>query len=104
MTSLKHHFQGQRLLGIAIALVAGILLGSVQSYAGKNRGGGESAGRLGKTVFVDISVFGRKNKAAKRMTKMHLEYAREGWTVQDVSIYTENGDLQGFFVTYVKGR
>jgi hypothetical protein len=35
---------------------------------------------------------------------MHQEYAREGWTLQEVTIYTENGDLEGFFITYVKEK
>jgi hypothetical protein len=61
-------------------------------------------GRIAKTVFLDISVFGRKDRAANRMTKMHQEYAREGWTLQEVTIYTENGDLEGFFITYVKEK
>ncbi len=53
-------------------------------------------------VFVGVSPLGRKDRAAKRMTKQHQEYAKEGWTVANVVVYTENGDLEGFFVTYVK--
>ncbi len=36
------------------------------------------------------------------MTELHEEFAQEGWTVIGVAVYTENQDLEGFFVTYVK--
>ncbi len=39
------------------------------------------SGRLGKTVFVDVSQFGRKKKAAKGMTELHEHFAQEGWTL-----------------------
>lgn len=90
-----------RLLPIVLAFVCGALLGTAQSFAGKSKD--ESAsGRMGKTVFVDVSEFGRKKKAAKNMTEQHEEFAQEGWTVIGVAVYTENQDLEGFFVTYVK--
>ena len=52
------------------------------------------------TVFVDISVMSRKRRAAEKINELHQAYGEQGWTVVDVSIYTENGDLQDFFVTY----
>lgn len=53
-----------------------------------------------RTVFQDVSRFGRKNSAAKNMTELHGEQAREGWVFADLEPYTENGDLEGFFITY----
>jgi hypothetical protein len=92
-----------RLLPIALAFTLGVFLATAQSFAGKSKDETAStSGRLGKTVFVDVSAVGRRNKAAKRMTKMHMEYAKKGWTVVNVVVYTENGDLEGFFVSYVK--
>lgn len=55
----------------------------------------------GMTVYLDISVMGRKKRAAKRMTELHEENFRKGWTVVDVEPYLENGDLQGFYMNYV---
>jgi hypothetical protein len=52
------------------------------------------------TLFQDVSRFGRKNSAAKNMTELHAEQAREGWVFIDLEPYTENGDLEGFFLTY----
>jgi hypothetical protein len=94
-----------RIVPVALALVVGVSLGTaVKSFAGKEVESSAFKGRIAKTVFLDISVFGRKDRAANRMTKMHQEYAREGWTLQEVTIYTENGDLEGFFITYVKEK
>ncbi|MFQ5994410.1 MAG: hypothetical protein ACE5K1_04900 [Acidiferrobacterales bacterium] len=101
MAMLSSWFNVHRMFAVVLALVCGMLLGTTESVVGESK---ETAarGQLGKTVFVDISALGRRNKAAKKMTKMHAEFARQGWTVIDVSVYSENDDLEGFFVTYVK--
>ena len=54
------------------------------------------------TVFHDISGFGRKDRAAERMTERHDEMALSGWRFAGMEIYTENGDLEGFFVSYTR--
>lgn len=55
----------------------------------------------GITIYMDVSALGRTTRAAKRMTELHQAYFAKGWTVVDVDPYIENGDLQGFFITYV---
>ena len=55
----------------------------------------------GMTVYMDVNFGGRKEKAATRMTELHTEFFAKGWTVIDVEPYVENGDLQGFFITYI---
>ncbi len=55
----------------------------------------------GLTVYMDTSFLGRKHRAAKNMTELHQENFNKGWMVVDVDPYIENGDLQGFFITYV---
>ncbi len=68
-----------RLLPIVFAFGLGAFLATAQSFAGKSKDETASTNsQLGKTVFVDVSVFGRRNKEAKRMTKMHMEYAKKG--------------------------
>lgn len=52
------------------------------------------------TVFLDVNKFTRKNLAAKKMTKSHNEFAAKGYELVSVNPYTENGDLEGFFVSY----
>jgi hypothetical protein len=54
------------------------------------------------TVFHDISGFGRKDRAAEKMTANHGEMALSGWRYAGMVIYTENGDLEGFYVSYTR--
>ncbi|HSM69285.1 MAG TPA: hypothetical protein VK830_06185, partial [Xanthomonadales bacterium] len=54
------------------------------------------------TVFQDVSLLGRKDRAAVNMTRRHAEMAEQGWRFADSAIYTENGDLEGMFLTYVR--
>ncbi len=92
-----------RLLAFALVFVAGVMLGTMQSFAGKaEEDAAMPAGKAAKTVFVGASKMGKRDRAAKKMTEQHENYAKEGWTVVNVAVYTENNDLEGFFVTYVK--
>jgi hypothetical protein len=59
----------------------------------------ESAPATIKTVFV--SGHGESSMADK-VNKMHAEMAAKGWKFADLDIYTENSDMQGIFVTYVR--
>ena len=103
MKSISNVLREYRLLPLALVFVAGVMLGTAQSFAGQTKEDVAAAtGKDGKTVFMDVGMLGKKGRVAKRMTKQHQEYAEEGWTVADVAVYTENGDLEGFFVTYVK--
>lgn len=52
------------------------------------------------TVFVDVDFGAREDGAAKDLNRTHLAFERQGYELLDVTPYTENGDLQGFFVSY----
>lgn len=54
------------------------------------------------TIFMDITAFTRKNSAARKMTNHHNEFAAKGYELVSVNPYTENGDLEGFFLSYKK--
>jgi hypothetical protein len=54
------------------------------------------------TVFHDVSRIGRKDRAAANLTRRHADMAVEGWRFADSVVYTENGDLEGLFVTYIR--
>jgi len=54
------------------------------------------------TIFHDVSGFGRRNRAAERMTEKHDEMALSGWRFANMVIYTENGDLEGFYLSYTR--
>ena len=52
------------------------------------------------TEFIDVSALGRKNSAAEKMTERANERAAQGWRQVDMEIYTENSDLEGFFMVF----
>jgi len=54
------------------------------------------------TVWIDASWGFRNQGAANSLSKAHQAFATRGYKVLSVEPYIENGDLQGFFVTYQK--
>ena len=56
------------------------------------------------TVWIDASWGLRNQGAANDLSRAHKAFAAQGYRVVDVAPYIENGDLQGFFVTYEKIR
>ena len=54
------------------------------------------------TIWVDASWGFRNQGAANNLTRAHSAFAAQGYKVVSVEPYIENGDLQGFFVTYQK--
>ena len=54
------------------------------------------------TIWVDASWGFRHQGAANSLSKAHQAFLVRGYKVVSVEPYIENGDLQGFFVTYQK--
>jgi hypothetical protein len=54
------------------------------------------------TVFVNTVIGSRTGGSAKRINESHAEMEAKGWRFMNLETYTENGDLVGFFVTYVR--
>ena len=52
------------------------------------------------TIFVDITSVSRKKHAASKMTKLHQQFAKQGYELLSIATYNENGDFEGFFVSY----
>ena len=52
------------------------------------------------TIWVDATWGFRNQGAANDLTDAHRAFAAHGYRVEDVEPYIENGDLEGFFVTY----
>jgi len=50
-----------------------------------------------KTVFVDGKG---QSGFADKVNKKHAEMTAQGWRFADLEVYTEDGDMQGAFVTY----
>lgn len=54
------------------------------------------------TIWVDASWGFRNQGAANSLNRAHQVFDQRGYRVHSVVPYIENGDLQGFFVTYEK--
>lgn len=61
-----------------------------------------SANMQAATIWVDASWGFRNQGAANSLSRAHQAFATRGYKVVSVEPYIENGDLQGFFVTYQK--
>lgn len=89
-----------RFIPLLLALVAGAagsLLATHASVASAQTAPADSV-----TVFIDATFGFRKNHMANQLTKSHAEYAAKGYHFAAMAPYTENGDMQGFFVTYTR--
>src|SRR5688572_30280153 len=62
----------------------------------------QKSGLLATTIWVDATWGFRNQGAANALSRAHQAFATRGYRVQSVEPYIENGDLQGFFVTYQK--
>ncbi len=93
------------LLGLAVAVGANSALAQAQMPAAAPAvaAAAASAGwTKATTVFVNTVMGSRTGGSAKRINEMHAEMEAKGWRFMSLETYTENGDLVGFFVTYVK--
>jgi len=52
------------------------------------------------TVWIATTWGFRKSSAAQDLNDAHRVFGAHGYEVVSVESYIENGDLQGFFVTY----
>ena len=57
-------------------------------------------GESGYTVYVDVTFGMRKKVAAAELNDAHAAFGARGFEPVAVTAHEENGDLQGFFVTY----
>ena len=92
--------KGTTLIGTLAGLLAGILL--AQSGPLSAQAAAEATCQEALTVFLDASRLSRRSFGAGNMTELHAEKAAEGWQFADMEIYTENGDLEGFFLSYTR--
>ena len=58
------------------------------------------SGAAGHTVYVDVTFGMRKTVAARELNQAHRAFSDQGFEPVAVTAHEENGDLQGFFVTY----
>lgn len=87
-------------LMLAIALPAQAAL--FEKFFDKSADDAVRAGLVAVTVWVEASWGFRNQGAANSLSRTHQVFATRGYRVHSVEPYIENGDLQGFFVTYQK--
>ena len=68
----------------------------------ENSGAGHCPKTMASTVFVDDKTGSRQKGSAERLSEAHRKAQDQGWDFKDLEVYIEDGDLQGFFVTYVR--
>ena len=82
-----------------VALTAGMLATATLFSAASQAKDEEPVTQNTMTVWVD----GKGHTGfAELLNKIHAEMETKGWKFGDLEIYTENGDMQGAFVTYVR--
>jgi hypothetical protein len=87
-----------------IAVMFGLLVGMVLAQSGKLSAQSAPVAECqeAKTIFRDSSRFSRRKLGAANMSEKHDEYTGSGWKFVDMETYIENGDLEGFFLTYTR--
>lgn len=54
------------------------------------------------TVFIPDKTGSKQKGSAEKLRASHKNAESQGWNFDEMSIYIEDGDLQGFFVTYTR--
>ena len=62
-------------------------------------GAADDKAATAKTVWLDGKG---QSSMADKVNKLHAEMAAKGWSFASLEVYTEDGDMQGLFVTYVR--
>lgn len=86
----------------ALFAFAGTAAAASQAHYDKRAAEAASSGQRTVSIYVDVDWGARKAGSAAELNQSHRAFNANGYEVVDVVGYTENGDLQGFFVTYVR--
>ena len=87
---------------VAALLVPAVAMAASQSHYDKKAAAVASEGQRTVSIYVDVDLGARKSGSADELNQSHRAFNANGYDVVSVVGYTENGDLQGFFVTYVR--
>ena len=52
------------------------------------------------TVFLKDKAGNRQKGSAELISEQHRLAEKGGWNFDELAVYIEDGDLQGFFITY----
>jgi hypothetical protein len=81
------------------SLVAGIAMAIIAASASIAADKPPKEANSIRTLFVEK---GGASSVLKAINALHGKMEAEGWTYRDMGVYTEDGDLEGVFVTYVR--
>lgn len=86
----------------AALLMPALAIAASQSFYDKKAAEAAGTGQRTVSLYVDVDLGARKSGSATELNQSHRAFNANGFDVVSVVGYTENGDLQGFFVTYVR--
>ena len=83
-----------------LATVTAAVVATVTLFSATNHAADEPvAAQNTQTVWVDGKG---QTSFAEKANKMHAAMEAKGWKFTDMEVYSEDGDMQGAFVTYVR--
>lgn len=86
-------------LSLFLALVSNLTFAKEDKSESATPAAEKCARLQASTVFVSDKG---KNGSADKLTESHKNAASQGWNFDEMSLYIEDGDLQGFYVTYTR--
>jgi hypothetical protein len=90
----------KRLLLALVLAVATLAPAAFAADLGAIAAQAQASAQPAVTVWISSTWGFRKQGAAKELNEAHRVFGAHGFEVVSVEPYVENGDLQGFFVTY----
>ena len=86
-----------------LTIASVLLVASSATYAQEEEDKPQACPALqASTIFVKDKTGSRKTGSAKSISETHDNAEALGWNFEDLEIYIEDGDLQGFFITYTR--
>lgn len=91
------------IFSVLIFAVASSVAFAQEDDADANTPGPAKCAKLqASTVFIPDKAGSRQKGSATKLTESHRNAESQGWNFDEMSVYIEDGDLQGFFVTYTR--
>jgi len=90
------------LLIMSLALTANVSFAQKDDADASTPGPKKCPKLQASTVFIPDKTGSRQKGSAKKLSDTHKVAESQGWNFDEMSIYIEDGDLQGFFVTYTR--
>ena len=90
------------LIAMSLALAANISLAQDDDRDTSTPGPEKCPKLQASTVFVPDKAGNRQKGSAKKLSETHKTAESQGWNFDEMQVYIEDGDLQGFFVTYTR--